>query len=74
LFSVASRDIYTGTINIASIYINIFRELEDIDTIIVFVDTIDSLYIDKNSNSSRTRFFYLLKFQIDFTNQSNKLI
>ncbi len=52
LFSVASRDIYIETINIINICINIFRKFEDIDTIIVFVNTIDSLYIDKNSNNS----------------------
>jgi len=62
LFLVASRDIYTKTINIANIYINIFKELENIDTIIVFVNIINSLYIDRNSNNSRTKSLYLLKF------------
>ncbi len=49
-------------INIANTYINIFKKLENINIIIVFVNTINNLYIDKNLNNSRTRFFYLLKF------------
>ncbi len=36
---------------IANIYINIFRELRDINTIILFVNTIDNLYIDKSLNN-----------------------
>ena len=62
MFLVASRDTYIETINIASICIDIFRELKNIDTIIVLINAINSLYIDKNSNSSRTKSLYLLKF------------
>ncbi len=52
LFSVASRDTYTEAINIANIYINTFREFENINTIIIFVNAINSLCVDRNSNSS----------------------
>ncbi len=62
LFLVANRDTYTKVINIANIYINMFRELEDVNTIIAFISVINSLYINKNLNNSRTRFLYLLKF------------
>ncbi len=48
---------------IANIYINIFRELRDINTIILFVNTIDNLYIDKSLNNCWIKSFYLLKFK-----------
>jgi len=62
LFLVASRNTCIKVVDIASICVNIFKEFEDINTIIVFVNTIDSLYINRSSNSNRTIFFYLLKF------------
>jgi len=68
LFLVASRDIYTKTIIIANIYINIFKKLRDTNTIIVFANTINNLYIDRDLDSCRIKNFYLLKFKIDFTN------
>ena len=52
LFLVASRNIYIKAINIASIYINIFRKLKDINTIIALVNAINSLYINRSSNNS----------------------
>jgi len=51
LFLVASRNIYIKTTIVADIYIDIFREFRDINTIILFVNTIDSLYIDTSSNN-----------------------
>jgi len=51
LFLVANRDIYK-TINIASICISIFRELENINIIIALINIINSLYIDKSLNSN----------------------
>jgi len=62
LLLIANKNIYTKTINIANIYINIFRELKDINTIIAFINIINNLYIDKSSGNCRTIFFYLLKF------------
>ncbi len=62
LFLIVSRNMRIKVINIANTYINIFKKLENINIIIVFVNTINNLYIDKNLNNSRTRFFYLLKF------------
>ncbi len=62
LFLVANKDTYIKIINIASTCINISRKLKDINAIIVFVNIINSLYIDRSSNSSRTRSLYLLKF------------
>jgi len=52
LFLVANKDIYIKVINIASICINIFKKLKDINTIIAFINTINSLYIDRNFNSN----------------------
>jgi len=74
LFLIANRNIYIKTTIIANTYINIFRKLRDTNTIIMLIDIIDNLYIDKNSNNYRTKSFYLLKFKIDFTNQFYKLI
>ncbi len=68
LFLVANRDTYIKTINVANICINMFKKLRNINTIIAFINVINSLYIDKSSNNNRTKSFYLLKFQIDFTN------
>jgi len=53
---------YIKAINITSICIDTFRKLRDIDTIIALVNAINSSYIDRSSNSSRTKFLYLLKF------------
>ncbi len=52
----------TKTINIANICTNIFRKFKDIDTIIIFTNIINSLYIDRSSNNYRTKFLYLFKF------------
>ena len=52
MFPIASRDTCIEAINIANICVNTSRKLEDIDAIIVFVDIISSLYIDRSSNSS----------------------
>ena len=62
LFLVASRNTCAKAIDIASIRINTFRELENIDAIIAFVDVINSSYIDRSSNNSRIKSLYLLKF------------
>jgi len=62
LFLIANKDIYIKIINIASICINIFRKLKNINAIIAFINAINSLYINRNSNNNRTKFFYLLKF------------
>jgi len=52
LFLIASRNIYTKAINVASIRINIFKELKDINAIITFINVINSLYINKSSNNN----------------------
>jgi len=62
LFLVASRDTCAKVINVANIRINTFKELKNVDTIIAFVDAINSSYIDKSLSNSRTKFLYLLKF------------
>ncbi len=62
LFLIASRNIYTKAINVASIRINIFKELKDINAIITFINVINSLYINKSSNNNWTKSLYLLKF------------
>ena len=62
MFLVASKDTCAKIVNIANIRTNIFKELENINTIIVFINIINSLYIDRSSNNSRTKKFYLLKF------------
>jgi len=51
LFLIANKDIYIKTINIASICINIFKKLKNINTIIMFINIINNLYINKNSNN-----------------------
>jgi len=52
LFSVANRDTYIKAINIANIYINIFKKLKNINTIIAFINVINSLYINKSLNNN----------------------
>jgi len=43
---------YTKVINIANICINIFKKIENINTIIAFVSVINSLYINRSLNSN----------------------
>ncbi len=43
---------YIEAINIANICINTFRKLKNINTIIAFINVINSLYIDRSSNNS----------------------
>ncbi len=62
LFLIANRNMYTKVINIANIYINTSKKLENINIIIIFINIINKLYINKSSNNNRIRFLYLLKF------------
>lgn len=69
LFSVANRNTRAKVIVIASIYVvNMFNKLRNIVAIIALANIIDNLYINKDSNNSRIRSFYLFKFEIDITN------
>ncbi len=43
---------YIKVINIASICINIFKKLKNINTFIVFINIINSLYINKSLNNN----------------------
>jgi len=52
LFLIASKDTYTKVINVANIRINTFKKLENINTIIAFINVINSLYINRNSNNN----------------------
>ena len=52
LFLIANKNIYIKVINVASIYINIFKKLKNINAIIAFINVINNLYIDKSSNNS----------------------
>jgi len=51
LFLIANKNIYIKVIVVASIYINIFKELRDTNTIILLINSINSLYIDRNLNN-----------------------
>ncbi len=68
LFLIANRNICAKVISVASTRVSTSRKLKNINAIIAFINAINSLYIDRSSSSSRTKFLYLLKFQIDFTN------
>ncbi len=52
LFLIANRDTYAKVINIASICINTSRKLKNIDTIIAFINAINSSYVDRSLDSS----------------------
>jgi len=52
LFLITNKNIYIKVINIASIYINIFKKLKNINAIIVFINVINNLYINRNSNNN----------------------
>jgi len=52
LFLIANKDIYIEVINIANICINIFKKLKNINAIIVFINIINSLYINKSLNNN----------------------
>ena len=52
LFLVANRDTYIKAINIANIYINIFKKLKNINIIIAFINVINKLYINRSSNNN----------------------
>ncbi len=52
LFLIANKNTYTKVINIASICINMFKKLENVNTIIAFINVINSSYIDRSSNNN----------------------
>ena len=68
MFLVVSKNIYIKITIITNIYINIFKEFRNTNIIILFINIINSLYIDKSLNNYRIKSFYLLKFKINFIN------
>jgi len=51
LFLIANKNIYIKIINIASTCINISRKFKNINTIIIFINIINNLYINRSSNN-----------------------
>jgi len=52
LFLIASKNTYIKVIDIANIYINIFKEFKNINAIIAFINVISNLYINKSLSNN----------------------
>ncbi len=74
MFLIANKNICARIIVIANNRIILCNKLRDTIAIIIFINAINNLYINKYSNNYRTKSLYLLKLKINIRNYTNKLI